>query len=214
VLHHYGHDHFCFGHVSALSDRRDVVIIKAAGVGLGGVEERHVAIVDMDGRNLTPELQLHDETALHLAVYRHRPDVGAVVHTHPLSAQAATLLDPTPDLVCSQDGMPFVGSLATYDTPELVRDAQRGDQFASCLGSARGALMRAHGLVTVGRDIAEATALALLLERCLSVFLLASSAGPIRPITERSELAAAFEATHHSRMNAIWKEALRACGLA
>jgi L-fuculose-phosphate aldolase len=213
ILAHHGHDHYCFGHVSVRLAPEPLVLIKAAGVGLGGVEAHHVATVDLEGSNLTPGLALHDETALHLGIYRARPDVGAVVHTHPLSVQAATMLE-LPEGIYSQDGVPFHRLLSQYDTAELISDTGRGARFAACLGPNRGALLRSHGLVTVGADIVEATALALLLERNMAALLMASSAGTPRPIgDELASLAAGFERSHRSRMEAIWREGLRAAGL-
>ena len=45
-----------------------------------------VGVVTPDGETLTPELKLSIETGLHLAIYRVRPDVGAIVHAHPVTA--------------------------------------------------------------------------------------------------------------------------------
>lgn len=214
LLDHFSHEHFCFGHVSARLDPGGPVLVKAAGVGLGRVTAADVARVSTDGVNLTPDLRLHDETVLHLAVYRHRPDVGAVVHTHPAAVQAATALRLTAD-VFSQDGVCFHRSLAWYDSAALVSDERAGEDFAACLGSNRGVLLRSHGLVTVGADIVEACALALLLNRAVSTWLLAASAGTPRPIADDDleSLAASFSRSHRGRMQSIWFDALRDAGL-
>lgn len=212
VLDHFGHDHFCFGHVSTKPQSDGPILIKAAGVGLGGVRVADIARVEQDGRNLTPELRLHDETVLHLEIYRSRTDVGAVVHTHPLSVQAMTMLDFTDD-VYSQDGVIFHKALAWYDSAALVSTPDLGREFAECLGGARAALLRCHGLVTVGVDIAEATVLALLLERSIAAWLLASSGGRPLPLArDLAPLTAAFEQGHRSRVESIWRDALRASG--
>lgn len=213
VLDHFGHDHFCFGHVSARPDTDGPIFIKSAGVGLGAVEISDVASVDEHGANLTPGLRLHDETALHLEIYRARPDVGAVVHTHPLSVQAMTMLDFGND-VYSQDGVAFYGTLAWYESAALVSTPQLGEAFAACLGQARGALLRSHGLVTVGMDVAEATVLALLLERSVTAWLTASAVGPPRPIgPDLQSLVVPFERAHRSRVESIWRDSLRASDL-
>lgn len=212
VLDHFGHDHFCFGHVSSRPQTGGPIFIKAAGAGLGRVEATDIATVDESGMNLTAGLRLHDETALHVEIYRSRPDAGAVVHTHPLSVQAMTMLEFTVD-VFSQDGVAFHENLAWYDNAALISNAELGKTFAACLGQGRAALLRSHGLVTVGADVAEATVLALLLERGVAAWMLASSAGLPRPIGDDLQtLVAPFERAHRSRIEAIWRDSLRASG--
>ncbi|MCM3925688.1 class II aldolase/adducin family protein [Frankia sp. AiPs1] len=209
-----GQDHFCFGHVSVRMPHGGL-LVKTAGASLARVGPGHVAEVGPDGAARTLGLRLHEETALHRAVYAHRDDVGAVVHTHPLAAQTATLFPPMSGGILSQDEVPFAAGVAWYDDADLVADAGRGRAFARCLGSDRAALLRAHGLVTVGRDIVEATALALLLHRALVIRLAAMAVGrprPIDPVTV-ARLSSAFEAGHAGRMAAIWADAVAALDL-
>ncbi|MEX5636068.1 class II aldolase/adducin family protein [Parafrankia sp. FMc2] len=208
-----GQDHFCFGHVSARGAGGSI-LVKAVGPSLARVDAAHIAEIGPDGAVHTPGLRPHEETALHLGVYAARPDVGAVVHTHPLAVQSATTLGPLPDGVYSQDEVPFAAGLAWYDDADLVADRARAEAFAECLGTARGALLRSHGLVTVGADVAEATALALLLHRAVAVRLAALAVGqprPLPPVT-LDRLWGAFEAGHRGRMTAIWADACAALG--
>ncbi|OAA29540.1 L-fuculose-phosphate aldolase [Frankia sp. EI5c] len=208
-----GQDHFCFGHVSARSADGGV-FVKAVGPSLARVTAAEVAEIGPDGALRTPGLRLHEETALHHGIYARRPDVGAVVHTHPLAVQSATTLGPPAGGVYSQDEVPFAAGLAWYDDPALVADPARAAAFAACLGGARGALLRAHGLVTVGADLAEATALALLLHRAVSVRLAAMAVGSPRPLPPAAldGLWSAFEAGHRGRMTAIWADACAGIG--
>lgn len=213
ILDHFGQDHFCFGHVSYRPNPGGPILIKAAGVGLGRVEVTDIATVDDSGMNLTAGLRLHDETALHVEIYRSRADVGAVVHTHPLSVQAMTMLEFTGD-VYSQDGVAFQEKLTWYDHAALISNAELGETFAACLGQGRAALLRSHGLVTVGADVAEATVMALLLERSVAAWMLASSAGLPRPIgDDLRALVGPFERAHRSRIESIWRDSLRAASL-
>ncbi|CAO5246660.1 Class II aldolase/adducin N-terminal domain-containing protein [Frankia sp. AgKG'84/4] len=204
-----GQDHFCFGHVSVRRPGGGLMV-KAVGPSLARVRPAQIAEVGPDGAVRTPGLRPHEETALHLAVYERRADVGAVVHTHPLAAQTATLFPPMDGGVFSQDEVPFAAGVAWYDDADLVANPARGRAFARCLGGARAALLRAHGLVTVGRDVAEATALALLLHRAIAVRLAAMAVGRPRPMDPATvaRLSAAFEAGHAGRMAAVWADAV------
>jgi L-fuculose-phosphate aldolase len=119
---------------------------------------------DPDGRVPTSEWQLH------LEIYRRRPDVGAIVHTHsPEATAAATIGRPIPavhyvvarfggtDLTCA----PY----ATYGTAELAA------AVADTLGLERHAcLMANHGAIAVAADLAAAMAIALDVEWLCGVY--------------------------------------------
>lgn len=198
-----GQEHYCLGHVSA-RDGTDLVV-KAAGRALGDVTADDVARVALDGTNRSGLLRLHDETPLHQAIYRHRPEVGAIVHTHSAWAQAATMLD-IPDATYSQDGVPFAGRLARYLDTRLVNDAERADALAEALGTGSGVLLRNHGVVTVGSSVEEATVLALMLDRALRTWLLAAAVGTPVPMPAEAvaEFSAAFDANRGQRIDDVW----------
>ena len=73
-----GHD----GNVS-LRLEGDRVLITPSGVSKGRMEPDMLVVCDLDGRVLEGDRYPSSEMAMHLLVYRERPDVGAVVHAHP-----------------------------------------------------------------------------------------------------------------------------------
>src|ERR1041385_8200204 len=86
------------GHVSARIPGTDRVLIKGKGVNEEAVEfatERDIITVDLDGRVLDKGrgLEAPNESAMHLAVYRKRPEVMSVIHTHPDWIVALTACD-------------------------------------------------------------------------------------------------------------------------
>ncbi|QLQ09214.1 MAG: class II aldolase/adducin family protein [Nocardioidaceae bacterium] len=204
ILGQGGQDHFCYGHVSARVDQ-DAIAIKAAGFPLATLDTEQVARVGLDGTNLTSHLRLHDETVMHLAIYRSRPDVRAIVHTHPVISHAASLHGP-PDGVYSQDQVVFADSLAFYDSALLVSDETSAAEFAACLGDNRAALLRAHGLLTVGGSVEEAVVLAVLLDRAMHLMLTARSAGHVSAMRadEVTELRTRFDRAHATRVRDVW----------
>lgn len=209
ILHRLGHEHFVYGHVSARGEDGEVWV-KGAGRTLAEVTAEDVVGLDLDGRPLAEGARLHDEMPLHLEIYRARPDVGAVVHTHAESVVVACLTDQSPAAV-SQDAVPFIGRLGYYDRADLVTTAADGRAFAAALGEGRGALMRAHGLVTVGEDVAEATVNAALLERALRIQLAAMAADVLVPMDDADlkALDARFERARRRRIDDIWDSLIR-----
>jgi L-fuculose-phosphate aldolase len=121
VLSDQGHDHFFLGHVSARHASGDAagVWIKPSGLGLGEVKADDLALMDLDGRQLRGERPLHNEMPIHTEIYRRRPDVGAVVHTHALYT-AAEALGRRRAVLLKNHGMVVVGATVEEATVYAV----------------------------------------------------------------------------------------------
>ena len=136
-----------------LSDNE--VLCTPTGVSKGFLTPDMLAVVDLNGRQLSGEMRMSSEVKAHLRVYRERRDVQAVVHAHPPTATgfavAGIPLDrcTLPEIVLSLGSIP----LAPYRTPSteelaesIVEPLSRGDAV----------LMANHGAVTVGSDVYNA----------------------------------------------------------
>lgn len=69
----------------------DQVLITPSGVSKGRLTPDMLVVCDLEGRVLAGRLHPSSESAMHLLVYRERPDVGAVVHAHPPAATAFSI---------------------------------------------------------------------------------------------------------------------------
>ena len=102
------------------------------------------------------------ELALHVAVYKARPDVHAVVHGHP---KWSTLLSSAGlDYRVTMAQGALLGEVPTYPSPRSVNNPTIANEVAEVLGSGRATLLRAHGSVVVADDILQAAVLAIYLE--------------------------------------------------
>ncbi len=102
------------------------------------------------------------ELPLHVAIYRARPDVQAVVHGHP---QWSTLLSSSGrayQVTMAQGAL--LGAVPMFSSPLSMNNSDIGNALAELLGDGRAVLLRAHGSVVVGKDVLEATVLAIYLE--------------------------------------------------
>jgi L-fuculose-phosphate aldolase len=121
------------------------------------------------------------ETGLHAAIYRLRPDVGAVVHTHSLYATAVAAT--RRNLPCLLDAMAvqFGGPVpvARYAIPG---SKDLADGAARALGDGGAVLLANHGVVAVGGDLGEALSRVELVERAAQVFLLSATIGKAVPL--------------------------------
>ena len=146
------------GNVSVRDRESGMIAITPTGVGYPGMRDSDVAVLSLDGAQLDGEFRPTSEVALHLGLYRARPDVGAVMHTHSMFATTFAVLGeqvpPVHYLIGRAGETVPVAPYARYGTVELAESCVRtlGDGFAVLLAN--------HGVVAVGADLAAATAVA------------------------------------------------------
>ena len=136
-----------------------------------------LVVIDLSGEPVEDGPSASSETALHLEIYRERPGVAAVVHTHSFYASAVAaagreippILD---EMIINIGGGIPITEYAFPGTEELARMA------CSMLEDRNAVLLRNHGVVGVGKDIWEALEICDLVERIAGVFLLSQALGP------------------------------------
>lgn len=179
ILDMAGMGDFTRGHVSVRDpDTVDQFLMKPHRRGLEEITPDTVVTCDREGERLSGGPR-HSEVYIHSEIYKARPDVACVIHTHPVqsvafSATGAELLPISQSAVPFKDGLPYY-----TQSLDLIRSAQAGAGVAEALGDKRAVLMRAHGVAVVGGSIAEAVMLALTLEEACRIQLLAQAAGPV-----------------------------------
>lgn len=136
-----------------------------------------LVVVDLSGETVGDGPSASSETALHLEIYRNRPDVLAVVHTHSMyaSAAAAVGLEIPPildEMIFSIGGAIPVTGYAFPGTEELASITCRA------LDDRNAVLLRNHGVVGVGPGIWETLETCALVERVAQIFALCQSFGP------------------------------------
>lgn len=174
---------YTLGHVSARSaDGRDV-LMKRYGLGLEEVTPNDVLRISLDGELLNGEGRVHLEYVLHTEIYRQRPDVQSVIHTHPPYATAFGATDAKLQLL-NHDAVLFQDGLAYFDdTAELIVRPEQGARVATELGQRRVIVLRGHGVIVTGASVPWATYTALTLERVIRIQAIAGTLGALRPMT-------------------------------
>jgi L-fuculose-phosphate aldolase len=175
ILAYYGHGDLTLGHASIRAGDR--VYMKRKGVGLEEVTPADVLTLDLDGRKRDGDGAVHLEVPLHTEVYKVRPDVGAVIHTHPLWSVALGTVE-TPLRYLAHDALLFPDGLGVFEeTSDLITNVATGGAVAQALGSRRAVLMRNHGVLIVGPTVGWAVLAALALERAAHLQSMAGSLG-------------------------------------
>jgi L-fuculose-phosphate aldolase len=173
-----GQDDFTRGHISArLPDDASRFLMKPHSVGLDEVTAANILTIDLAGEVVAGSGRRHSEVYIHSEVYRARPDVHCVIHTHPPYAIALSATG-RPMRAYSQGGALFRDALGVYDgSISLIRSAAMGAAVAQALGPHRAALLKNHGVVVAGATIEETVICALMLENAAKIQMIAEAAG-------------------------------------
>ena len=158
------------GNVSARTPEGDV-LVTPSGIDYEELEPGDVVLVDLEGEILEGSLGPSTETPMHTGIYRVRPEVGAVVHTHSVFATTLACLGWTLPPVhymlttLSEDGRIPIAPYATYGTEELANNA------AEALGEGHNAcLLQNHGTITVGDSPQKAFSRTVVLEEMAEIY--------------------------------------------
>jgi ribulose-5-phosphate 4-epimerase/fuculose-1-phosphate aldolase len=179
-----------YGHVSFRSPANPERFLMAAAVSPGRVTEGDIVELDLDG-NLTTQKDrpTYSERFIHAEIYRVRPDVNAVIHSHsptviPFSVTAVPLKPIIHSASFMFSGAPVFNSRHVPEaTSPLVNNAAVGKALAGVLGEKNVVLMRGHGDTVVGPDIRETVSRAIYTERNARLLLQALAlGGPIEYI--------------------------------
>lgn len=149
------------GHCSARCDRQSFYINSAASVRVALTVE-DIVTVDLDGSVIEGRGRPPLEFPIHSEIYRARPDVNAVMHTHPRWSTFLTMVGAPFRPVFGQGAL--LGDVPVLDSPLSVNTRSLGETLAATLGQRPAVLLKAHGAVIVGRGIVECFALAAYLE--------------------------------------------------
>lgn len=151
------------GNVSARDPETGYVVIKPSGVRYEDLRPEQMAVVDVDGQRVEGELKPSSDTASHLYIYRHRPDVNGIVHTHsPYATAFAALGRPIPvylTAMADEFGGPIpCGSFA------LIGGEEIGQVVVESIGDSPALLLKNHGVFTIGPTAEAAVKAAVMVE--------------------------------------------------
>ena len=149
ALPEYGLVTWTSGNVSIRDPKTGYVAIKASGVKFPDLTPETMVVVDLEGNMIEGELKASSDTASHLYIYRHRPDVNGVVHTHSNYATAfAAHGKPIPVYLTAQADE-FGGPIPCGGFA-LIGGEQIGRIVVESIGSSRAVLLKNHGVFAIG----------------------------------------------------------------
>jgi L-ribulose-5-phosphate 4-epimerase len=159
------------GNVSGRDPETGLVVIKPSGYTFSELTPAHMVVVDMDCRVVEGDLKPSTDTDTHLYVYRHRPDVFGMVHTHsPYATSFAVLGQPIPACLTASA---MLGGEIPVGGYAPIGGADIGQEIIDKIGSALAIVMQNHGVFTIGSSPLEATKMAIEVEEIAKITHLA-----------------------------------------
>ena len=173
------------GNISARDPASGLVVIKPSGVRFEDLSPASMVVTDLQGHVVDGDLAPSSDTASHCYIYRHMPDVNGVVHTHSRYATAfAVVGEPIPCVTTAMADefggeIPCAGFclIGGEEIGKLVVDALRDHRSPA-------ALLRNHGVFTIGKKAEDAVKAAVMTEDNAAIVWTARQLGEVIPISQ------------------------------
>jgi L-fuculose-phosphate aldolase len=160
-----------------LPDNPGLFFMKPHSLGLDEITMDNILTIDLEGNVVAGTSKRHSEVYIHSEIFKVRPDVNCVLHTHPPYSTAMSATG-RPFRAYSQPGALFAGEVGLYtDTIALIRTHAMGAGVAKALGKHRVVLLKNHGVVTAGPSIEEVVVGTIMLENAAQVQMIVEAAG-------------------------------------
>jgi L-ribulose-5-phosphate 4-epimerase len=151
------------GNVSGRDVQTGLVAIKPSGVRYEELRPEHMVVLNLDGEILEGDLKPSSDTASHLYIYKHRPDVGGIVHTHSAYATAFAAVNKPIPVVLTAIADEFGGPIPCGGFA-IIGDESIGMMVIQSIGKSPAVLLKNHGVFTIGKDAKSAVKAAIMTE--------------------------------------------------
>jgi L-fuculose-phosphate aldolase len=177
-----GHDSGLAGQLTARGPKPNTYYMLRFGLGFEEITAENLLLVDDDLNVLEGDGMPNPANRFHLWIYRAKPHVAAITHTHAQYVSALSMIG-VPLAVAHMDTSLFQDDCAWLPVwPGTPIGDEEGRIISEAIGDKRAILLAHHGQLTAAQSIEEATVLALFIERAAKLQLMASSAGKIQAI--------------------------------
>src|SRR5271170_4087304 len=175
---------FCAGNEGNHSYRlsEDRVLCTPTGISKGGLKPDDLCVVDMEGKQVSGKRGRTSEILMHLFVYKNRPDIRAVIHSHPPHATAFAISGIELPTCIHPEAEVFLGRvpMAKYVTPG---DTRLGETLAPYIKDANTILLSNHGTVSFGSSLEDAYYKLEIVDAYSRILLLAKQLGYVQTLS-------------------------------
>jgi L-fuculose-phosphate aldolase len=154
----------------------DLIAITASRVPYARFTLDDVVVVDFDVEPVAGDGIPSSESLCHVAVYRARRDVGAVIHTHSVHASAFAVAGVAIPPILDEQVVLLGGTIEVAEYGASATE-ELADKAVAALGERAAVMLRHHGVLGAGRDLEEAVQVVELVERVARIRLLTLTLG-------------------------------------
>ncbi|HZZ45136.1 MAG TPA: class II aldolase/adducin family protein [Tepidisphaeraceae bacterium] len=174
---------FCAGNEGNHSYRigENRILCTPTGISKGNLKPDDLCVVDMEGKQLAGKRKRTSEILMHLQIYKARPDVKAVIHSHPPHATAFAVAGVELPTCIHPEAEVFLGAVKTakYVTPG---DKRLGESLLPFVKDSNTILLESHGVVCFSPDLEQAYYQLEIVDAYARILLLTKQVGSIRPL--------------------------------
>lgn len=192
-----------WGNISIRDPESGYMYISPSGMDYMSIQREHVVVLDLETNLVDGRFEPSIEKNMHAAAYRHRKDVNAVVHTHPIYSSVFGVVEMELPAV-SEDFAQIVGDKVAIALPyELPGTPELGAVAAKALDTKNAVILPRHGALSVGPDMSWALKVSRVLEKNAQIYLNARLLGQPKLFTdEEIDMMQAFVKDHYGKKNA------------
>lgn len=182
ILFDNGHDSGLAGQITARGDTPGTYLTQRLGFGFDEICASNLLLVNEDLEVLQGDGMANPANRFHSWLYRARPDVQCIIHTHAVHTAALSMLE-VPLEISHMDNCVLYDDIAFLPKwPGIPVGNEEGELISKAIGNKHALMLAHHGLLIASSSIEEACILALAFERAARMHLLAASTGKIQPI--------------------------------
>jgi L-fuculose-phosphate aldolase len=182
ILYGEGHESALAGQITMRGPRPNTYWMLSFGLGFDEATATNVVLCDDDLNLLEGEGFVNPSNRFHLWIYRHRPNVNAIVHTHPPYVSALSLVGEPLNAAHMDTTMFFDDCAHLPEWPGVPVGDEEGRIINDALGDKRAILLAHHGQLVACGSMEEACVLAVFVERAARMQVLARAIGEIKAI--------------------------------
>ena len=192
------------GHVSVRAPGDpEHFFMKPHSFGFDEITMDNIVTCDLTGKKTAGWAPRHSEIFIHTEIYKLRPDITSIIHSHPDHAVAVSATG-RPLRMISQPSAAFANGVGYYtDTIDLIRKPDQGAGVAKAFGNYKAAFLKNHGVVVGGATIEEAVILNIMLENACRIQILAESAGDLAPEFPPEDVKQLYDKLSHGAQHAV-----------
>lgn len=169
------------GNASGIDRRRGIVVIKPSGMDYERLRPIDLVETDLDGRKVRGRWKASVDLPHHLYIYRHRPEIGAIIHTHSNYATSFAMLGRSLPAFLTAIADEFGAEIPCAPYADNVGD-HIGEAVVKAMGRAPAVLLESHGAFAFGATPRAALKAAVMLEDVAKTCYLALAMGKPRPL--------------------------------